>query len=233
MYYTLRDKSEINNKILLQDTYIKIIINLELNVMFIFRNNNKKISIIILTVLTVCIFVTACGKKKENYIGDINENTITINEDGSIREIACQNFSDTSYDISGLEDDIKSEIDKYCGSDKKDAVKLLQYKEENKNVRVAIDYKSLDDYNEFNGTSYMNGQDLYAYGDVGLKDMAGNDIYVSGIDNSSAAYKILSADDAFTLNISGEIVYYNGHVSINGSNSAKFDGLGNAIIIYK
>ncbi|MBQ9200261.1 MAG: hypothetical protein IJ141_08790 [Lachnospiraceae bacterium] len=176
---------------------------------------------------------TACGKKKENYIGNINENTITINADGSIREIACESFSDSSYDISGLKDDIKSEIEKYCGSEKKDAVKLLEYKEENRNVRVAIDYKSLDDYNAFNKTSYMNNQDLLAFGDVALKDMAGNDIYVSGIDNSSAAYKIFSADDAFTLNISGEIVYYNGHVSINGSNSAKFDGLDNAIIIYK
>ncbi|MBQ9232946.1 MAG: hypothetical protein IJ167_02770 [Lachnospiraceae bacterium] len=197
--------------------------------MFKFR---KKILVLIMSVLILCL-ACACGKKKENYIGDINENTITINEDGSIREIACENFSDTSYDISGLKDDIKSDIEKYCGSDKKDAVKLLEYKEDSKIVKVAIDYKSLDDYNAFNGTSYMNSQDLLAFGDVALKDMAGNDIYVSGIDTSVAAYKIFSADSAFTLNISGEIVYYNGHVSINGSNSAKFDGLGNAIIIYK
>ncbi len=197
--------------------------------MFKFR---KKILVLIMSVLILCL-ACACGKKKEKYIGDINENTITINEDGSIREIACENFADTSYDISGLKDDIKSDIEKYCGSDKKDAVKLLEYKEDSKIVKVAIDYKSLDDYNAFNGTSYMNSQDLLAFGDVALKDMAGNDIYVSGIDTSAAAYKIFSADSAFTLNISGEIVYYNGHVSINGSNSAKFDGLGNAIIIYK
>ncbi|MBQ9279194.1 MAG: hypothetical protein IJ224_11250 [Lachnospiraceae bacterium] len=192
----------------------------------------KKIIGFILPVLVLCL-LTACGKKKEKYIGDINENTITINEDGSIREIACENFSDTNFDISGLKDDIKSDIDKYCGSDKKGAVKLLEYKEEDKNVRVAIDYKSLDDYNAFNGTSYMNSQDLLAFGDVALRDMAGNDIYVSGIDTSVAAYKIFSADAAFTLNISGEIVYYNGHVNINSSNSARFDGLGNAVIIYK
>lgn len=197
--------------------------------MFKFR---KKILVLIMSVLILCL-ACACGKKKEKYIGDINENTITINEDGSIREIACENFADTSYDISGLKDDIKSDIEKYCGSDKKDAVKLLEYKEDSKIVKVAIDYKSLDDYNAFNGTSYMNSQDLLAFGDVALKDMAGNDIYVSVIDTSAAAYKIFSADSAFTLNISGEIVYYNGHVSINGSNSAKFDGLGNAIIIYK
>ena len=197
-----------------------------------FGKKIRKETIIILTILVVCVLAAACGKKKENYIGDVKENTITINADGSIREIACENFSDTSFDISGMKDEIKSEIDKYCGNDKKDAVKLLEYKEENRNVRAAIDYKSLDDYNAFNGTSYMNSQDLYAFGDVALKDMAGNDIYISGID-TTAAYKIFSADAAFTLNIPGEIVYYNGHVSVNGSNSARFDGLGNAVIIYK
>ena len=198
-----------------------------------FPNQMKRKQILILlSILILCLF-TACGKKKEKYINDINENTITLKEDGGIREIACENFADTSFDISGLKDDIKSDIKSYCGNDNKDAVKLLEYKEENRNVRVAIDYKSLDDYNAFNGASYVNGQDLWAYGDIGLKDMSGNDIYLSGIDTSSGAYKMFCADDAFTLNISGEIVYYNAHVAINGSNSAKFDGMGNAIIIYK
>ena len=192
----------------------------------------KKTLLILLSTFILCL-LSACGKKKVNYIGDVNENTITLNADGSIREIACQDFSDSTYDISGIESDIKSEIEKYCGSDKKDAVKLIDYKEENKNIRVAIDYKSLDDYNAFNGTSYTNSQDLLALGDVSLKDMAGNDIYVTGIDTSAATYRLFSADDAFTLNISGEIVYYNGHVAINSANSAKFDGLGNAVIIYK
>ncbi len=188
--------------------------------------------LILIPILILCLF-TACGKKKEKYIKDTNVNTITLNEDGSIREIACENFADTSYDISGLKDDIKADIKSYCGSDKKDAVKLLEYKEENRDVRVAIDYKSLDDYNAFNGTSYVNGQDLWAYGDIGLKDMSGNDIYLSGTDTGSGGYKMFCADDAFTLNISGEIVYYNAHVVINSSNSAKFDGMGNAVIIYK
>ncbi|MBQ9609077.1 MAG: hypothetical protein IJV15_06480 [Lachnospiraceae bacterium] len=199
--------------------------------------NRKKINYIFLIpliILSLCILMSGCGKKeKVNYIGDVKENTFNLNEDKTIREIACQDFSGTGYDISGLSDRIKSDIDKYAQGDKKDAVKLLEYKEENEFVSVAIDYSSLDDYNAFNGTSYADNRDYMAYGNELMKDMSGNDINLFDINFATGEYKIFSADGEFNLNLNGQIVYYNSHAKLNSNSSAKLDGLGNAIIIYK
>ncbi|MBQ8924507.1 MAG: hypothetical protein IJ053_06895 [Lachnospiraceae bacterium] len=199
--------------------------------------NRKKFNntiLIPLLILALCILMSGCGKKeKVNYIGEVKENTFNLNEDKTIREIACQDFSGTSYDISGLSDSIKSDIDKYAQGDKKDSVKLLEYKEEDGLVRVAIDYGSLDDYNAFNGTSYADNQDYMAYGNELMKDMSGNEINLFDINFATGEYKIFSADGEFNLNLNGQIAYYNSHAKLNSNSSAKLDGLGNAIIIYK
>ena len=186
-------------------------------------------------IMMVALLTTGCGKKqdKTDYIGEIRENTINLNEDGSIREIACQDFSDTTYDISGLKDEIKAQIEKYASGDKKDAVKLLQYKEENRLVRVAIDYASLADYNAFNGTSYAVTQDYMAYENEIMSDGADGEVNLYDIDFSSGEYKIFSADGDFNVNLGGQIVYYNKLVRLNSNSSARLDGSGKAIIIYK
>ena len=60
--------------------------------------NRKKFNNILLIpiiILALCILAAGCGKKeKVNYIGEVKDNTFNLNEDKTIREIACQDFSD-------------------------------------------------------------------------------------------------------------------------------------------
>ena len=126
---------------------------------------NKRI-LVILAVL-VLVFSVGCGKKKKkvdsvdepeiaskDYLSGVDEDTLIMNSDGGIIEIACDDYSGESFDYSTLSDDIQKEIDAFNESKGKDKVSLLQYSESAGKVKAAIRYLNIEAYNEFNGTDY-------------------------------------------------------------------------------
>lgn len=186
--------------------------------------------VLVLTMMVGCGKKNKNGLKDENVIGDISSNTLIINEDGSIREIACQDFSSPEYDISGLKDDIEKQVSEYCNEHSKGAVSFLEYKEEAGVVRVALDYKSSADYNAFNGTDYLVGDLIGLDTSEAVKGVDGSESTIGDVLQSG--YKAISVDGALNLTISGEILYYNSHVDLSNGN-VQTDGTGDAIIIYK
>ena len=130
----------------------------------VIRGKNKKI-LIILTIL-ILIFSAGCGKKKKkeavdepeikakDYLTGIDEDTLIMNSDGGIIEIACDDYSGESFDYSQLNDEIQKEIDGFNESKGSDKVSLLQYSELNGKVKAAIRYLNIEAYNEFNGPDY-------------------------------------------------------------------------------
>ena len=115
--------------------------------------------ICLLLVLTMILGLTACGKKKDDgpveqisVIGDVNETTLKLNANGSVIEIACEDFShtDTPIDTSALEEFIKTEIASYNAEAGGNKITFLEYKNENNFVRTAIQYVDLETYNSFN-----------------------------------------------------------------------------------
>ena len=189
---------------------------------------------LIVFVLALACITSGCGKKKkqEDVIKDVRENTLTINADHTIREIACQDFSDVSYNISGLEQEIKDQVEAYCGEHGAGAVTLVQYDEENKFVRVALDYKSLRDYNGFNGTDFADEGVSQVPAEEQLIDLGGKAATASDVLRDS--FHAFRLDGQYNLTINGEIIYYNSHVTLGSSgNKATTDGMGEAIIIYQ
>lgn len=115
--------------------------------------------ICLVLIVTLIMGLTACGKKKDDgpvekisVIGDVNETTLKLNANGSVIEIACEDFAHTeaAIDTSTLEDFIKSEIDKYNAEAGGNKITFLEYQNEDNFVRTAIQYIDIDTYNSFN-----------------------------------------------------------------------------------
>lgn len=188
---------------------------------------------------TVLLLCAGCKKMgSEDYLGDTDTNTMTINEDGTILEIACQDFSGVSYDISNLEDTIKSEVEeyrtKYGETDETATVTFLQFENKNDFVRVALEYANLDSYNRFNNTDYADGivTELATNTDMQLTDLGGNAVSLADVLNDSFRMFEISGD--YTLTLNGSVLYYNSDaVKGDDGKTVITDGLGTAVIIYQ
>lgn len=115
--------------------------------------------ICLVLIMTLIMGLTACGKKKDDgpvekisVIGDVNETTLKLNANGSVIEIACEDFAHTeaAIDTSTLEEFIKSEIDKYNAEAGGNKITFLEYQNDDNFVRTAIQYIDIDTYNSFN-----------------------------------------------------------------------------------
>ena len=133
------------------------LLKIEINEGFNVKRKLAKIIVPLVLTAFMCVTLTACGKNKKetDYIGNISENTLTINEDSSVLEIAVQDFTGADYDYSGLEQYIQDEITEFNTSHTENSVELLQYLEESGLVRIAVKYADIETYNAFNNTEYM------------------------------------------------------------------------------
>jgi hypothetical protein len=201
----------------------------------------KKTAVFGICVIVLLMLFTGCGKEnqeeeKEDYLGDVRTNTMTVNSDGSILEVACQDFAGVTYDVSGLEDTIKSEIEtyktKYGETDDNASVKLLQYENSDGFVRAALKYASLESYNRFNNTNYTDDLASTVTSDTKLTDLGGNELLMSDIENDG--YRAFTIDGDYTLTLSGNVLYYSQDAVLGSSgNTVITDGLGTAVIIYQ
>ncbi len=123
------------------------------------KTNSYTKYICLVLIMTLIMGLTACGKKKDDgpvekisVIGDVNETTLKLNANGSVIEIACEDFAhtETAIDTSTLEEFIKSEIDKYNAEAGGNKITFLEYQNDDNFVRTAIQYIDIDTYNSFN-----------------------------------------------------------------------------------
>lgn len=123
------------------------------------KNRFRKAAVLLLGAV-LCIGLTGCGKSKDkepektDYIGNVTQDTITLYGDGSIIEIACEDYSGVAFDYSDLEQYIKDEVADYNSRAGQDKITFLQYSDEGGVVRTALQYSDMDTYNDFNKTSY-------------------------------------------------------------------------------
>lgn len=194
--------------------------------------NFKKYIFLFVILLISLGMLGGCKKKKQDYIGDTKVNTFTVNEDGTILEIACEDFLSTGVDVTTLKDSLKDEVKKFQETNGENSAQLLQYKEEDKFVRVAIRYDSLASCNMFNNTNYRNESATILPDDLIVYDLSGNETLVSEIGKDS--YKVFLIDGDYTLTINGGVLYYNSHVTVGGTNNTVVtDGVDTAVLIYR
>lgn len=121
----------------------------------------KKLGLILLSTL-MCFSLLGCSWKKkddtaeeEEYerpstIGDVAETTLKINPNGTLTEIACEDFSGTDIDINGVESFINDEINAFNDEAGVSKISLIEYQEQDGVVKTAIQYSDIASYNSFN-----------------------------------------------------------------------------------
>ena len=107
----------------------------------------------------ISVSLVGCGKEEEatseviveqEYIGKAATNTIRIDRNGKITEIAVEDYSDVQYNLKDLEKYIRDEVKAYNREKGIDKVSFLQIREEGTVVKTAISYTDMEAFNDFN-----------------------------------------------------------------------------------
>ena len=216
--------------------------------------------------LTLIISLSSCGKEKEetpeyvrpDVFAGYNDSTLVFNADGSILEIAMQDYNNSGVDYSGLKSYVESEIDaanKKLGSEN---ISMTDFFDDSGVVKAAIHYTYINSYNVFNGTSYeMSGYDpekcnisvpLSEMTDASLTDASLSDAdfetieatFTDASDNSvvrssdiSKSYMMLTIDNRIDVRFEdGNILYYNKYARRN-TRTIECSGDGMAVIVFE
>ncbi|MBE5942871.1 MAG: hypothetical protein E7264_10085 [Lachnospiraceae bacterium] len=190
----------------------------------------KKITYI-LSVVFLLGLMTGCA----NYAEDYDRNTLIVKKNGSLIEVAVEDFSKTSVKADALSVYITEQIDNFNEKQDKKVVKnkdLLT--EDMSKVKLVLEYKDIDGYNGFNLLECK----LTDFADVDEKELKGTftsadgkSVKVGKMEDTKGA-KVLMISEKTDVILPGDILYYNKEVSMK-KGVASASGKGNAIIIYK
>ena len=187
--------------------------------------------IFLFCMICMLAMLTGCTDYAEEY----DKNTLVIKGNGSIVEVAVEDFSKSSVTAMDLTAYIEKQIMDYNSSQDKDTVEndtLLT--EDMSKVKLVLKYKNIDAYNGFNLLECT----LTDFSEVDEDDLKGTFTSVDGKsvkvgkmeDTSKASVLIMSEKTDVVLD--GDILYYNKEVSVKDG-VVTTTGKGDAIIIFK
>lgn len=182
---------------------------------------------ILIGLLFGIVLLAGCSKGLDSF----ENNTMTIGKDGTIQDVSVEDFSDGSYDMKDLEGFINTEIADYNTSVNAEPITLGQLENENKLVKLQLNYTTMEDYNNFNHTDYT----LDSFADSKLSGNVtsvsdGSSVSVADIEDKE--YQVLKVTDAMDITFQGKALYYNSYVTEDDGIFTS-SGKGTAIIIYK
>ncbi len=186
---------------------------------------------LVLSMILVLGVLTGC----KNYAEEYDKNTLVVKGNGSLVEVAVEDFSDTSVSAEDLSVYITEQIDAYNEKQDKDMVKkdtLLT--EDMSKVKLVLEYKDIDSYNGFNllectlaDFSEMDEKDLKGT----FTSADGKSVKVGKMEGTKGAMVLIMSEKT-DLVVDGDILYYNKEVKVkNGVASTSGDE--NAIVIFK
>lgn len=190
----------------------------------------KKI-LVILCIVMVLGTLAGCTNYAEKY----TKNTLIVKGNGSLIEVAVEDFSESSVSAKDLSVYITEQIDEYNAKQDKDVVKndtLLT--EDMSKVTLVLKYKDMDSYNGFNllectltDFSEVDGEELKGT----FTSAEGDSVKASKMEDTKKA-KVLIMSEKTDVVVKGDILYYNKEVSVKDG-VATTTGEDDAIIIFK
>ena len=182
----------------------------------------------IVAALLVAVMITACGGQQSV---EYSSNTMTICKDGTIQDLSIDDFSSGNYDMGKLEQFVKDEIERYNASSGDGSITVEDLNTNNKHVRLTLNYRSMEDFNQFNDKDYsiksFAGSNL-----TGSLTSASKHTSVSVSEIQDKDYQVVQVTDAVNLAFQGKVFYYSSNVTEkNGIYTSSGDGV--ATIIYK
>lgn len=104
-------------------------------------------------VLMLCAGVMAgCGKDKTP-----DESTLYVHKNGKVTAVEVEAFDENTYDFAELQQYVEDTIAEYDASHDKHSVKLKSLKMQGENAVLTIEYKTAEDYEEFNDIKLFSG----------------------------------------------------------------------------
>ena len=182
---------------------------------------------VVITGLLLIFLMGGCSKQLTEY----QENTLTINKDGTILDISVEDFSEGNYDMSNLEQFIRDEVTDYNAKNGDDRVVLNELNTDNKLARLELLYQSMDDYNAFNHTEYTLKDliDTTLSGTM-ISAQDGSEIPASDVEDKD--YLVLEVTDAMNLEFQGKVLYYNEYITAQDGTYLS-SGEGTAVVVFK
>ena len=122
----------------------------------------KKYLYLIISIILI-ISITSCGKKEKEQAPEYvrpdvfegyDESTIVFKADGSILEIAMQDYNQSDVDYSGLKSYVESEIKATNSKLGSENISMTDYFDDSGIIKAAIHYTDLNSYNAFNCSAY-------------------------------------------------------------------------------
>lgn len=180
---------------------------------------------LLIFLVTVSLFVfPGCSMKGET----INESTIIINRDGTIKSIVVEEFPEDKYDAGELRQMIHDNISSYNSNHDAGDIKLISCSVADNTATVEILYNSSSDYSEFNDRDFYFGT-VSAALDAGyaksatLKNAHGENTVSGSTINDMATYHMIVFDEDVNVNTYASVLYYSGNLSIIDDNTVARD----------
>lgn len=173
------------------------------------------------------LLLTGCSGNLDSF----DNNTMTIEKDGTIQDVSVEDFSDGDYDMDNLESFISEEVTDYNTSAGAEHITLVRLETENKLAKLQLNYLTMEDYNSFNHTDYVltSFADAVISGNVtSVSD--GSRIAVTDIEDKE--YQVLKVTDAMNITVQGSVLYYNSYVTEEDGVFVS-SGKGTVIIIFQ
>ncbi|MBQ7067501.1 MAG: hypothetical protein IJN92_11860 [Lachnospiraceae bacterium] len=153
-------------------------------------------------------------------IGDITQNTIIVNKDGSILGVIVEEFGDSKYVSDELKAMVEEEVATYNSGAGEDKITLQSYEiTEEGQAKVVLKYASSDDYKEFNEENTFAGTVSEAY-DAGyefadMRSVAGDGQVLEKADVlEKGTMKIAIFQENVNIRVNGKIVYVSSGVNL-------------------
>lgn len=190
----------------------------------------KKIGLVLCFVLLMSV-MTGCTDYAEEY----DKNTLVVKGDGSLVEVAVEDFSESSVTAMDLTAYIEKQIDTYNTEQDDEVVKNVTFlTEDMSKVKLVLEYENIDSYNGFNlldcalaDFSELEENELKG----SFTSANGDSVKVSKMEGTKKA-KVLVMSQATDVVVDGDILYYNKEVTVKDG-VATTSGEDDAIIIFK
>ena len=190
----------------------------------------KKFSRTLLMMLAVAT-LTGCT----NYEKEYDKNTLVVKGNGSLVEVAVEDFKESSVKAEDLSTYIEEQITNYNNENGKNSVKSKALNTDDMSkVKLVISYKDIESYNGFNLLECK----LQDFSEIETSDLKGTFTSVDGksvkvkdMENTKKA-KVLIISEATDVVVKGDVLYYNNEVSVK-DDVVTTSGEDEAIIIFK
>ena len=100
----------------------------------------------------MCMLMAACGTKL-----DVQENTIALQRNGKILEVAVETFDQSYYKEDELNSYIQNAVDDYTAEHGKKSVSVTESMVEEKKAYLTLQYENAETFQDFSGIECFSG----------------------------------------------------------------------------